>query len=317
MRTPWWSSYFSLRPRRIEMVSGTVGSPTNTGWKRRSSAASFSTCLRYSSSVVAPMQCSSPRASAGFNRLDASIAPSAFPAPTSVCISSMKRMMSPAACLTSSSTPLRRSSNSPRYLAPATIAPRSSASRRLRVRRAAAAQFVDRGVEVLRRQTGFREGRTDIGVLGQRHGQQDPLDGDVGVARLFGDLLGLVEDADRIAVERGRLGCAGSGHGGNFRNEQVDLAPRSLRVPARSLDQPRGHALLVIEQGLEQMRRRDALMMLADRDRLGGLEEPARAVGELFKIHILPLFSEPIWCCTTATQGFANAAAKAAWRSVE
>ena len=51
------------------MVSSTVGSATNTGWKRRASAASFSTCLRYSSSVVAPTQCSSPRASAGFSRL--------------------------------------------------------------------------------------------------------------------------------------------------------------------------------------------------------------------------------------------------------
>ncbi len=51
------------------MVSSTVGSPTNTGWKRRWSAGSFSTCLRYSSSVVAPMQCSSPRASAGLSRL--------------------------------------------------------------------------------------------------------------------------------------------------------------------------------------------------------------------------------------------------------
>ena len=113
------------------MVSGTVGSPTNTGWKRRSSAASFSIYLRYSSSVVAPMQCSSPRASAGFSRLPASIAPSAFPAPTSVCISSMNRMMSPSAWRTSSSTPFSRSSNSPRYLAPAISEPRSSASRRL------------------------------------------------------------------------------------------------------------------------------------------------------------------------------------------
>ena len=78
-------------------MSSTVGSPTKTGWKRRASAASFSTCLRYSSSVVAPTQCSSPRASAGFRRFDASIAPSALPAPTSVCISSMKRMIWPSA----------------------------------------------------------------------------------------------------------------------------------------------------------------------------------------------------------------------------
>src|SRR5213075_1797444 len=102
MRTPWCCSYLSFRPRRIETVSSTVGSDTNTGWKRRASAASFSTCFLYSSSVVAPMQCSSPRASAGLSRLEASIAPSALPAPTSVCISSMNRMMPPSDEVTSS-----------------------------------------------------------------------------------------------------------------------------------------------------------------------------------------------------------------------
>ena len=101
MRTPWCCSYFSLRPRRIDTVSSTVGSSTKTGWKRRASAASFSTCLRYSSRVVAPTQCSSPRASAGFRRFDASMAPSALPAPTRVCISSMNRMMPPSAAVTS------------------------------------------------------------------------------------------------------------------------------------------------------------------------------------------------------------------------
>ena len=50
-------------------MSATDGSPTKTGWKRRSSAASFSMCLRYSSSVVAPTARSSPRASIGFSRL--------------------------------------------------------------------------------------------------------------------------------------------------------------------------------------------------------------------------------------------------------
>src|ERR1700737_3965422 len=66
-------------------------------WKRRSSAESFSICLRNSLSVVAPMHCSSPRASAGLMMLLASIAPSAAPAPTNVCNSSMKRMFSPLA----------------------------------------------------------------------------------------------------------------------------------------------------------------------------------------------------------------------------
>ena len=129
--TPWCSSYFSCRPRRIAMVDSTVGSSTSTFWKRRSSAASFSMYLRYSSSVVAPMQCSSPRASAGLSMLPASIAPSALPAPTMVCSSSMKTMVLPSSWASSLSTDFRRSSNSPRYFAPASSAAMSSTSTRL------------------------------------------------------------------------------------------------------------------------------------------------------------------------------------------
>ena len=128
IRTPWCSSYFSLMPRKMEIVSSTDGSLTKIGWKRRANAASFSTCLRYSSSVVAPTQCNSPRAKAGLSRLEASIAPSALPAPTSVCISSMNKIMPPAAAVTSESTAFKRSSNSPRNLAPAITEPISSAS---------------------------------------------------------------------------------------------------------------------------------------------------------------------------------------------
>ena len=107
-------------------MSSTDGSSTKTGAKRRSSAASFSMCLRYSSSVVAPMQRSSPRASIGFSRFAASTAPSAAPAPTIVCSSSMNRMTLPSLALISVSTALRRSSNSPRYFEPASSAPMSS-----------------------------------------------------------------------------------------------------------------------------------------------------------------------------------------------
>ena len=108
------------------MVSSTVGSCTRTVWKRRSSAGSFSMYCRYSSSVVAPMQCSSPRASIGLSRLPASIEPSVLPAPTMVCSSSMNRMMRPSDLLTSFKTAFSRSSNSPRYFAPAISAPMSS-----------------------------------------------------------------------------------------------------------------------------------------------------------------------------------------------
>ena len=117
----------------MEMVSSTEGSPTNTGWNLRSNAASFSMCFRYSSSVVAPTRCNSPRASIGLSMFDASIAPSAAPAPTTVCSSSMNRIMSSDSSI-SLSTALRRSSNSPRYLAPAISAPMSRATSRLSLR---------------------------------------------------------------------------------------------------------------------------------------------------------------------------------------
>mmetsp|Transcript_104124 Transcript_104124/g.325815 ORF Transcript_104124/g.325815 Transcript_104124/m.325815 type:complete len:215 (+) Transcript_104124:785-1429(+) len=108
------------------MQSATCGSATSTCWKRRSRAASFSMYCRYSSSVVAPTHRSSPRASSGFRRFPASMAPPLAPAPTMVWISSMKEMTFPSASLISCSTDFSRSSNSPRYLAPAIMPPMSS-----------------------------------------------------------------------------------------------------------------------------------------------------------------------------------------------
>ncbi len=107
-------------------MSSTLGSPTNTCWKRRSSAASFSMYSRYSFSVVAPIMRSSPRASIGFSMFAAATLPSPPPAPIRVCSSSMKVMMRPSESLISFSTAFNRSSNSPRYFAPATSAARSS-----------------------------------------------------------------------------------------------------------------------------------------------------------------------------------------------
>ncbi len=113
------------------MVSSTDGSPTSTWANRRSSAGSFSMRSRYSSSVVAPTRRSSPRASMGLSMLPASMEPSALPAPTSVCSSSMNVTIRPSESLISFSTALSRSSNSPRYFAPATIAARSREINRL------------------------------------------------------------------------------------------------------------------------------------------------------------------------------------------
>jgi hypothetical protein len=117
----------------IWIVSSTEGGSTMIGWKRRSKAPSFSMYLRNSSSVVAPMHWSSPRASAGFSMLEASIAPSAPPAPTIVWSSSMKMIVSLDSRI-SFMTALRRSSNWPRYLVPATTAARSRVTMRLSLR---------------------------------------------------------------------------------------------------------------------------------------------------------------------------------------
>ena len=81
---------------------------------------------RYSFRVVAPIQCNSPRASIGLSILDASKAPSVFPAPTIKWISSINMMIFPSDSLILFKTAFKRSSNSPRYLAPATKAPISS-----------------------------------------------------------------------------------------------------------------------------------------------------------------------------------------------
>eukprot|EP00053_Salpingoeca_punica_P015009 m.137219 g.137219 ORF g.137219 m.137219 type:complete len:316 (+) comp16600_c1_seq1:3077-4024(+) len=132
MRTPWWSSYFCFRPRRMEMVSSTVGSLTITAWNRRARARSFSMCLRYSSSVVAPHKCKSPRARAGLRMLPASMEPPPErPRPRIMCSSSIKRMSPCSDCSTSFSTAFSRSSNSPWYLAPAIKAARSREMTRL------------------------------------------------------------------------------------------------------------------------------------------------------------------------------------------
>ena len=86
--------------------------------------------FRYSSSVVAPISWISPRERDGFRILEASSAPSAPPAPMIVWISSIKSNI-PCCSLTSSITFRIRSSNSPRYLLPATIPERSRTTTRL------------------------------------------------------------------------------------------------------------------------------------------------------------------------------------------
>ena len=115
----------------MAMVSSILGSSTRIFWKRLSRAASFSIFSLNSFRVVAPIQCNSPRASAGFSMFPASMEPSALPAPTTVWTSSINKMIWPSCFARSLRTALRRSSNSPRNFAPAINDPMSSESKRL------------------------------------------------------------------------------------------------------------------------------------------------------------------------------------------
>ena len=74
--TLWCCSYFSFSPCKISIVSDTVGCSTIMGWNLLSNAASFSKYFLYSSIVVAPMVCNSPRASMGLRTLATSSPPS-------------------------------------------------------------------------------------------------------------------------------------------------------------------------------------------------------------------------------------------------
>ena len=115
---------------RISTVSSGVVGSTRTFWNLLSRAPSFSIYCRYSSSVVAPIHWISPLARAGLNIFEASSEPDAFPAPTIVWISSIKRMI---LWFFSSSfrTAFILSSNCPLYLVPATSEARSSETSRL------------------------------------------------------------------------------------------------------------------------------------------------------------------------------------------
>ena len=153
------------------------------------------------------------------SRLEASIAPSALPAPTSVCISSMKRMMPPSAAVTSLSTAFRRSSNSPRYLAPAISAPRSSASSFLSCRLSGTSPLTMRSAKP------FDDGGLADAGLADQHGivlgaPRQHLDGaadflvaadhriELAVARRLGEVAGIFLERVIGVLGRGRIGGA-------------------------------------------------------------------------------------------------------------
>ena len=255
------------------------------GWKRRSSAPSFSMYLRYSSSVVAPMHCSSPRASAGFSMLEASIAPSAPPAPTIVCSSSMKMMMSSDSRI-SFMTALSRSSNWPRYFVPATTEARSSVTRRLSVSRSGDLVRDD----ALRQPLGDG-GLADAGLADEDRvvllAAAEHLDDALDLVLAADDRveLALARQLGQIAPELVRAPGSRSSPRAPARRLRPAVPPRSFRVSSRTFlrstpelhEHARRDAFALADQAEEQMLGADVVVAeqarLVDRE----LEHALRA----------------------------------------
>ncbi len=105
-------------------------------------------------------------------------------------------------------------------------------------------------------------------------GEQQPLRGDEAVASLLGGLLGLLEDAPELGREVD-LARAGSLDARLLRKLGLDGGERPLRVGAGGAKQVGGEALAVVEQDLEEVLGREALVAAALREGLRGLEEAA------------------------------------------
>jgi hypothetical protein len=151
--------------------------------------------------------------------------------------------------------------------------------------RAPLPQIVDRGIQRLRLDPGAVQHLGRLGALGQRDRGKHPLGADETVARLGGDLLRLVQQPGQARVHIDLIAAARDlGQPGDRR---IHPLLGRLGIAARGGDQVGRQPLLVIQQRFEQMFGGQPLVPLAQRNGLCRLQEPARAVGELFQVHML------------------------------
>ena len=159
----------------------------------------------------------------------------------------------------------------------------------MRVRSTPPAQLIDRRVQrfCAHARRSKRLARSCSG--GQHQREQHALDGDEAVACLLCDLLGLIQHANGIVVQTGRLLRTAARYRRDFRQCRIGFAQGNPRIAACCLDKAGRHALLIFQQRLQQMLRADPLMVHADRHGLRRLQEAFGAVGEFFEVHMLTL----------------------------
>ena len=153
----------------------------------------------------------------------------------------------------------------------------------------ALADLLDGGVQRLGRDAGRSQ---DVGrgrALGHGQGQQQALGGDIAVARLLGDLLGALEEPRRLRRHIDLAGAAAL-HLGQLGKLALDAGKRSRGVAPGGANEIGSEAFVVLQQDLQQMLRREALVAAAQRQALSRLNETPRTFGILLEIHYLPSF---------------------------
>ena len=158
------------------------------------------------------------------------------------------------------------------------------------VGRAALAQVINRGIEVL---GGDRTCSQRVLGRGFDHGQscQQAFHGHKTVARLAGDFLRLIQYAHQLAV---RAGVGGRTADLGLLGERcVHSLAHAIRRATRAGDQVGGKAFAVVQKRFQQMFGGQLRMAVAHRNGLSRLQEAPRPLGELVQVHVVSPRSAP------------------------
>ena len=161
------------------------------------------------------------------------------------------------------------------------------------VRRPPLAQVVDGGVQRLRADAGIRQDARGARPLGERKREQQALGGDVAVAGLLRDVESGIEEPRGLGREVDLAGAVAFDPGQRV-ERRLGLLQRLFRPPPGGADQIGGEAFSVIEQNLEQVLRREALVPARGGKALSRLHEAARTLGKLVEIHASSLVGHPL-----------------------
>ena len=152
------------------------------------------------------------------------------------------------------------------------------------IRGPALAELNDRLVQRLNRHPGIGDRLGSGRAGGHGYRQQQLLGGDEAVARFLGDFHGLLKQPRRFRGQV-RLRGAGAFDLRQFLEFGLGVDERLLGVAAGGVDEFIRQAVGILEKTFQEMQRCQLLMIGAQRQGLGRLNEAARARGEVVEFH--------------------------------